>query len=104
MSIEVGRVYMVLVREATDHGLNKSLWLGVKETIFDPGRKESHFLFSFLIDLITRSVPVCRIIHVMVFSKCSCPVIFKEQQFERMQWLVSHVWEKHMFWVGTGYD
>lgn len=37
MSIEVGRVDMVLVRETTDHGLNKSLWLGVKETIFDPG-------------------------------------------------------------------
>lgn len=39
-------------------------------------RKEG--IFFFLIDLITRSDPVYRIRHVMVFSKCSCPVIFNE--------------------------
>lgn len=25
------------------------------------------------------------------------------QQFERMQWLVSHGWDKHLLWVGIDY-
>lgn len=77
MSIEVGRVDMVLVREATDHGLNKrGFGWESKRPNLTLERKEG--IFFFLIDLITRSDPVYRIRHVMVFSKCSCPVILNE--------------------------